>query len=85
LDVTLKSLLPADALIFTNQEQIRAHRSNYLPQEQWQMLYEFYRQGIDNVSLARQFGISVRAVQYGIHEEKMRRGLPTKKADRKKI
>jgi hypothetical protein len=85
VDVILKTILPTDILFFTNQESIGAHRSNYLPQEQWQVLYEAYRQGMDYNSLARRFGISIRAVQYGIRDEKIQRGLPTRKADRNRI
>ncbi len=82
VDVAIKRILPSDALILGNHQSIGAHRSNYLPKEQWRVLYEAYRQGAAYGSLARQFGISVRAVQYGIHDEKIRRGLPTRKADR---
>ncbi len=76
------SALPGDAIPVALAGRLRWRQSVFLPDTQWQALYAAYQSGASYLSLAEQFGISLHAVKDGIRQEKIRRGLPTRRADR---
>lgn len=76
--------LPSDALILDIPQDIGSRRetTRTLTNDTILALYAAYQQGIAYQELALAFGIGHRRVEDIIHAEKIRRGVPTRLADR---